>query len=144
VLCYSGASRFSSATHARVWERWYRGEPAVREALDGLRACAYAMRDALRSGDFGAVGATLDANWRWQRALAGEIRTPAMARLEEAARGAGALGAKACGAGAGGCLVFLARAGAEADVARALEKAGGTIVPFTFDEAGVTVWRTGE
>ncbi len=144
VLCYTGASRVSSDTHARVWQAWERGDPGVAKALDGLRACALAMRDALGRGALNDVGAVLSENWRCQRALADGMQTPAMARLEAVAASAGAIGAKACGAGAGGCLVFLSRAGAEADVAHALEAAGGTILPFTFEAGGVVAWEAAE
>jgi len=144
VLCYTGATRFSSDTHARVWDAWHRGEAGVAKALDGLKACALAMREALVRGALADVGAVLSENWRCQQALADGMQTSVMARLEEVAAGAGAIGAKACGAGAGGCLVFLARTGAEADVAHAVEAAGGTVLPFTFDARGVVAWRAGE
>ncbi len=144
VLCYTGASRLSGATHARVWERFAAGEPGVARALDGLRACALQMRAALLRGDLGQVGEVLAENWRCQRRLAEGMQTPGMAALERVAADAGALGGKACGAGAGGCLLFLARAGGEFDLAEALRGAGGTLLPFTFDPNGVVVWQPGE
>ena len=142
VLCYTGASRFSSDTHRRVWEAFDRGEVAVRKALDGLKACALGMRGALEQGDIGAVGTVLTENWQHQQALAEGMRTEDMARLEDVARAAGADGVKACGAGAGGCMVFLARPGREFDVAEALRAAGGTILRFTFDRIGVAAWES--
>lgn len=144
VLCYTGASRFSSETHAGVWQRYAQGDPAVAAALDGLRETALAMRAALLAGDLATVASVMNENWRCQRALAPAMQTPDMARLERVAADAGAVGAKACGAGAGGCLVFLARAGAEFNVAEALRAAGGTILPLTFDTTGVTVWQPDE
>ena len=61
-----------------------------------------------------------------------------VAQIEAAARAAGAIGGKACGAGAGGCLLFVSRAeGAEA-VKAAVQAAGGTLLPISFDFEGVT------
>jgi len=144
VLCYTGASRFSSATHERVWAGYARGEAAIVKALDGLRACGLDMRAALERGDLGQVGSVLAENWRLQQQLADGMRTDAMRRLEDVAKAAGADGAKACGAGAGGCLVFLARPGREFELADALRSAGGTILRFGFDQAGVRSWESVE
>lgn len=144
VLCYTGASRLSGETHRRVWGAFARGESAVVEALDGIRACADGMRAALERGRLTDVGQLLSENWRHQRTLAEGMQTPAMRRLEELAVEAGADGAKACGAGAGGCLVFLARPGHEHDVAEALRGAGATVLPVVFDTAGVRSWEVAE
>jgi len=56
--------------------------------------------------------------------------------------GGGGGGGAACGAGAGGCLVFLARPGRDFDVTEALRGAGGTILKFTFAEEGVAAWES--
>ena len=144
VLCYTGASRLSSDTHQRVWEAFGRGERAIVQALDGLRACALAMRGALQRGALGDVARILDENWACQQALADGMRTPTMEALETVGRAAGADGVKSCGAGAGGCLAFLARPGREAEVAEALRAAGGVILRAGFDMAGVAAWQAAE
>ena len=144
VLCYTGASRFSSATHEKVWAGYARGEKAIVKALDGLRVCGLDMKAALERGDLGQVGSVLAENWRLQQQLAEGMQTDAMRRLEEVAKSAGADGAKACGAGAGGCVVFLARPGREFELAEALHAAGGTILRFAFDQSGVAVWESVE
>jgi D-glycero-alpha-D-manno-heptose-7-phosphate kinase len=144
VLCHTGTSRLSGDTHATVWEAFARGEARVVDALDGLRECALAMREALARGRLGAVASLLSENWRHQQVLAGGMRTPAMERLERVGREAGAEGVKACGAGAGGCLAFLARPGREFDVAEALRAAGGTVLRCGFDATGVVAWEADE
>ncbi len=144
VLCYTGATRFSSETHTRVWAAFDRGERATRLALDGLRACALAMRGALERGDVAQVAGILNENWRHQRALERGMETDTIRRLGEIAFDAGADGMKACGAGAGGCIVLLAKPGREFDVAEALKAAGGTVLRFGFDNSGVTVWEAAE
>jgi D-glycero-alpha-D-manno-heptose-7-phosphate kinase len=144
VLCYSGVSRVSAATHARVWERYAAGDEATRRALDGLRACAVQMRDAVTVGDVARVGEILARNWVHQCALAEGMQTDTMRRLEQAAAAAGAVGCKACGAGSGGCMVFAAAAGRAFAVAEALRAAGGTVLRFAFDGTGVVSWLAGE
>ncbi len=144
VLCYTGVSRLSGETHQRVWRRYGEGDAAVTRALDGLRACAYQMRDAVTAGDIARVGDVLARNWACQRALAEGMETEAMRTLQRAAEAAGAAGGKACGAGAGGCMVFLARAGRAFAVADALRAAGGQVLRFSFDGAGVVSWTAPE
>ena len=144
VLCYTGASRLSAATHEQVWKRYAAGDAAIGRALDGLRACAYAMRDAIAAGDTAQVGALLTRNWELQQALGEGVRTETMDKLERAAAAAGAAGSKACGAGAGGCMVFLARAGRAFAVIEALRAAGGQVLRFSFDAAGVVSWLAPE
>jgi D-glycero-alpha-D-manno-heptose-7-phosphate kinase len=144
VLCYSGASRLSAETHARVWQRYADGDAATVRALDGLRACAFEMRDAVAGGDVARTGEIVARNWAHQLALAEGMRTDAMRALEQAAAGAGAVGGKACGAGSGGCMVFVARAGRAFAVAEALRAAGATVLRFAFDGTGVASWLAEE
>ncbi len=144
VLCYSGVSRLSGEMHAQVWSRYRGGDAATGRALDGLRACAFGMRDALVAGDLPAVAELLSRNWAHQRALGSGMETERMRALERAATAAGAAGCKACGAGAGGCMVFLAKAGQAFAVAEALRRAGGQVLRSAFAESGVVAWAAGE
>jgi D-glycero-alpha-D-manno-heptose-7-phosphate kinase len=107
LLCYTSASRFSGTTIDRVMRAYERGEPAVARALYGLREVAEMMETALASADVAAVGRLLNQNWAHQQALDPHMRTEEMAQLEQAVIGAGALGGKAAGSGAGGCMFFV-------------------------------------
>ena len=139
VLCYTGRSRVSGATIARVMGAYERGDAAVTGALRALRDVAQAMVEALRAADLGRVAALLTENWRHQRQLDPAMCTDEMARLERAVTAAGALGGKAAGAGAGGSMFFVAGndGSAVADAARA---AGATILPVRWAREGVRAW----
>ena len=107
ILCYTGASRFSGGTITRVMAAYERGESAVTGALAALREIAEAMADALEAGELSKVGELLSENWRRQQALDSAMCTEEMSRLEARMREYGALGGKAAGSGAGGCMFFL-------------------------------------
>jgi D-glycero-alpha-D-manno-heptose-7-phosphate kinase len=107
VVCYSGRSRISGDTIARVMRAFESGDPVVRGALFELREIAEAMVAALKQGDVARTGALLSANWVQQQRLDPAMRTEEMAALEAAMRDAGAVGGKAAGAGAGGSMFFL-------------------------------------
>lgn len=138
VLCYTGVSRISGRTITRVIAAYERGEAGVVAALRGMRDIAGEMAVALSAGDLARTGELLSRNWRLQQALDPGMRTEDMARLETAVRAAGAIGGKAAGSGAGGCMFFLApgRASAVAETARA---AGALILPVTWSPDGVRV-----
>jgi D-glycero-alpha-D-manno-heptose-7-phosphate kinase len=139
VLCYTGRSRVSGATIARVMDAYARGDAGVTGALRALRDVAERMAEALRAADLGRVAALLSENWRRQQELDPGMRTDDMARLEVAVTSAGALGGKAAGAGAGGAMFFVAGNDVQA-VAAAAVAAGASVLPVGWAREGVRAW----
>jgi len=136
VICYTGRSRVSGDTIARVMGAYDRGDPAVTGALRQLAELAGEMAGALLAADLARVGRLLSSNWSAQQRLDRQMATPEMVALEQALGAAGALGGKAAGAGAGGCMFFLA--GDDADRIRAAAKVAGAIVlPAGWSSTGV-------
>lgn len=107
LLCYTRASHFSGTTIGRVMRAYEVGNPQVVAALHGLRDVADRMAQALQSADTALIGRLLTENWAHQQALDPRMCTSEMAGLERAMLDAGALGGKAAGSGAGGCMFFL-------------------------------------
>lgn len=107
VLCYTSASHFSGTTIERVMRAYEQGDRKVTAALHGLRDVAEAMANALLTADSVLIGRLLSQNWGHQQALDQRMCTAPMAELERAMLAAGALGGKAAGSGAGGCMFFL-------------------------------------
>lgn len=141
VVVYTGASRVSGETIARVMAAYERGDLPVTQALHAIRETGEAMAGALERGDLTAVGRLLDRNWAAQQQLDRAMCTATMARYEAAARKAGILGGKAVGAGAGGSMLFLAvDAGA---VRRALVAEGAQVIPVAFRKRGWEVQGPG-
>jgi D-glycero-alpha-D-manno-heptose-7-phosphate kinase len=136
VLCYTSASHFSGATIERVMRAYEGGEAKVSSALHGLRHVAEAMTSALRAADFARVGSLLTENWNHQQALDARMCTPEMARLEHAVKEAGALGGKAAGSGAGGCMFFVAPDDPTA-VTEAARRLGVRVLPVRWAMYGV-------
>ena len=56
-----------------------------------------------------------------------------------AARGAGSIGGKVCGAGGGGCLFCFAEPDAIAAVRSALAGAGARVLDFTIEARGLVI-----
>jgi D-glycero-alpha-D-manno-heptose-7-phosphate kinase len=136
LLCYTSASRFSGNTISRVMKAYQRGESKVSRALRGLRAVAEEMTDALLKADSLRVGRLLSKNWEHQLELDPAMRTSTMARVEEAVMSAGALGGKAAGSGAGGCMFFLCQDDPTESI-NAARSQGAEILPVRWARAGV-------
>jgi D-glycero-alpha-D-manno-heptose-7-phosphate kinase len=139
VVCYTGQSRVSGATIARVMARYADGDDRIVGALTEMAIVAETVTMALEEGDVAAFGLLLTRNWALQQQLDEGIRTPAMARLEEAVAAAGVVGGKAAGAGAGGTMFFLADRDYRV-VTRAAREAGATVLPLAWSSEGVRVW----
>lgn len=112
-----------------VRRRW-EAEPARYEALfDRVAEEVKAAREAIARGDVRALGQCMDANHELLREIG--VSAPALDRLVEAARRAGARGAKLSGAGRGGNVVALVEETTADEVEEALRAAGAA-----------HVWRT--
>jgi D-glycero-alpha-D-manno-heptose-7-phosphate kinase len=132
VLCYSGSAHVSGELHARVWDSLKRGEERVLRALRAIRDSVGPARDALVRGDLDELAELMSVNREQSRRLDPGLVTPEMDVLFGDAARAGAAGSKACGAGGGGCLVFLCRPGSSVAVVAALEGRDGRVIPFRF------------
>ena len=86
------------------------------------------MRTALTAGDWARVAEVMRAAYPNRKRLAPNITTPHMESLVEKALANGAVAAKVCGAGGGGCLAFLCEDGARESVERALSSQEGAEV----------------
>ena len=142
VLCYSGQSRLSGDTNQKMISAYEAGEPTVVDAMRSVKRIAGDMYRALLEEDLDWFAELLNEEWEARGKLHSEVVTPKMAQMRDAAMQAGAAGGKVCGAGGGGCMLFLAEPDQEAPVRKALEGTGGHILDFSFDTRGLQVWQT--
>jgi D-glycero-alpha-D-manno-heptose-7-phosphate kinase len=85
------------------------------------------------------VGRQISLEWAHRKALAPGVATPTVDRMLAAARAAGAVGGKLCGAGGGGCLFCLAEPADVPAVRAALAAAGASLMDFGVDQHGLEV-----
>ncbi|MEJ5241550.1 MAG: mevalonate kinase [Anaerolineales bacterium] len=116
-------TRQAVADVRRLWE----AEPARFEALfDRIGEIVAQARQALEAGDAPRVGALMNANHAILQELT--VSSPVLDALVEAARRAGAWGAKLSGGGRGGNMIALVEAARAGEVAEALRAAGAQSV----------------
>jgi len=104
-------------------------DPEARQTLDALGAIAPRMEKALVAGDLDAVGALMND------VHAGLVRlglsTPKLDAIAQAARDAGAQGAKLSGSGGGGVVIALTTREKAGNIAKHMQEAGATSVTYT-------------
>ena len=138
VLVYTGASHVSGSIHADIHASYADPEGQTQAVLHGMRRVACESAEALAAGDLDAWGRLLSENWAHHQRLHASCGSERLDRFYEAAR-PHVTGGKTCGAGGGGCILFLARPGSRSALERALERLGGELLPFCIDFDGLRV-----
>jgi D-glycero-alpha-D-manno-heptose-7-phosphate kinase len=143
LLHYTGIAHFSGTNNWEMYKRQLDGKRKVHKGFDRIAQSAMEMEKALMAGDFRAAGAALDHEWQNRKTLIAGISTPEIEAAIAAATGAGAWAGKVCGAGGGGCIVFLLPPEAREDVRRSLAEVPGRVLEATPVPHGLTVERSG-
>lgn len=143
VLAFTGKPRNSGINNWEVTKLHIDGDKAVIRNFARIAEISHAMRGALESGDWAGTAKLLRDEWKHRKSNAPAISTEVIDHLIAAARKAGAVAAKVCGAGGGGCVVFLCEPGAKQGVAELIEREGNgfhvRVLPVRVAAKGVTV-----
>jgi D-glycero-alpha-D-manno-heptose-7-phosphate kinase len=140
IICYTGEPRLSGINNWEMFKTHIDGDPVLFRLFEGIRDSAAAMKSALASGDWPGVADVMRAAYPNRKRLAPNITTPHMERLVETALASGALAAKVCGAGGGGCIAFLCEEGAKASVESALAaEEGAEVLEWSFARDGLVI-----
>jgi D-glycero-alpha-D-manno-heptose-7-phosphate kinase len=140
TLYDSGAAHSSGMNNWEIFRARMEGDRGVAASLEDVAAAARDMADAAEASDFPAMGRALASEWEARRRLAPVVSSPGVAKAIEAAVAAGAWGGKACGAGGGGCVAFLAPADRTPKVREALGRLdGGRVLLVAAENRGLTV-----
>lgn len=139
VLAYTGEPRNSGINNWEVTKAHVDGNKNVRKNFDRIAAIANGMRYALERQDWKDAGRLLREEWSFRRKNAPGITTPLIDRLVDATRRIGSSGAKVCGAGGGGCVLFLVEPDAKQRVAELIEREGAQVLDVTVAPRGVRI-----
>ncbi len=139
VLAYTGVPRNSGINNWEVMKAHIDGDKNVHKNFDKIAAIANGMRSAVSSRDWKEAGRLLREEWANRRKNAPGITTPLIDRLIDVTRRAGSTGAKVCGAGGGGCVLFLVEPDAKQRVAALIETEGAQVLDVKVAPKGVRV-----
>jgi D-glycero-alpha-D-manno-heptose-7-phosphate kinase len=141
ALAYTNASRNSGINNWDVTKRHIDGDQGVQRSFARIRDIAASMRAALERRDWAEVGRQIAAEWDNRKQLAPGVTTPEIDAMLDAARKAGAIGGKVCGAGGGGCLFCFGEPEVIPAVRDALAAAGARVLDFTIEPRGLVIDR---
>jgi D-glycero-alpha-D-manno-heptose-7-phosphate kinase len=140
VLAYTGAPRKSGINNWEVFKSHINGDRKVFRNFERISEIARAMHHALVRGEWNEVARLLREEWKLRRSNAPGITTPLIDKLVAVATRHGGQAAKACGAGGGGCAIFLVEKGAASRVATAIGDNGGHVLPLQIARDGVRLF----
>ena len=139
VLAYTAKPRNSGINNWEVTKAHIDGDRRVWRNFERIAAIANGMRLALEKSDWKEAARLLREEWSFRKTNAPGITTPQIDHLVEVTRKAGARAGKVCGAGGGGCVVFLCEPDAKARVAAVIEAEGGRVLDVRIAPKGVSV-----
>lgn len=141
AVCYTGEPRNSGTNNWEITKRHIDGDTELFDIFEGIRDDARNLRNALLANDWNDVGEILKAAHPHRKRLSPNITTQHMDDLIEKAMRNGAIAAKVCGAGGGGCIAFFCEDGRRTDVEKALagEEEGTQVLDWTLCREGLTV-----
>ncbi len=122
VIGDTGIRSPTSEAVSAVRQAWELDQPRYEQLFNAAGSIAREGRKAIETGGTDALGPLMDENHALLQQM--DVSCPELDRLVEAARAAGALGAKLSGAGRGGSMIALVLSEVANDVASALAKAG--------------------
>ena len=112
----------------------------VVDALDRSKNLAIEMKNALLKGNLDDFGVQLDEAWHHKKRFSSKISNKKIDEMYETAKKYGAIGGKISGAGGGGYMTLFCEFDKKHIVAEKLEKMGGKVINFQFDNDGLQFW----
>lgn len=131
LLLYTGIDRKAAEVLKSL-----RG-PIATTYLSRIHSLASLVMGNIDEVTVNSLAQALNLTWEFKRNIK-DVSSDKLDNQYHAARTAGALGGKLCGAGAGGCWFFIVLPDRRAAVKRAL---GLTEIPFCVSEAGIKDWK---
>jgi len=141
VLCYTGKPRQSGINNWEVTKRTVDGDRKTIGHLKKIQQAARDMENVLCNRSLEKMAPVFSQEWKARKALAPGISTPQMDGLIRSAMRKGALAAKVCGAGGGGCVAFIVKKDSKERVQEELRQQGGQVLDFRFVRRGLRVQR---
>ena len=140
LLAYVGGGHFTNELLQRQQQGYTSKRTETVEALDATKRLAIAMKNELVRGNIDEMGRLLDEGWELKKQFTEGISNPHVDQIYHQARAAGALGGKLVGAGGGGFLLLFCDFARRAQVAKVLQAAGGSVMDFSLESAGLQTW----
>lgn len=139
VLVYSGKSRNSGINNWGVMKDFLDGNKEVQGHMKAIQEAAMDLEVALKTGRFDEAARAIEYEMEARKKLAPTITTPEIDEMIAFAKENGAKAAKICGAGGGGCVMFMTAPTEKYNLIKKLRDRGTQIIDFHVDSDGLSV-----
>jgi D-glycero-alpha-D-manno-heptose-7-phosphate kinase len=139
LLVYTGVPRKSGINNWEVFKAYVSGDKRVVKNCDHIAEISKAMYRAISKPDWSEVARLIREEWKFRRSNYSNISTPLIDKLITVASKAGSRAAKVCGAGGGGCVIFMVKDGARERVTQAIRMNGGQVLQCNVAPTGLLV-----
>ena len=139
VLCYTGQPHHSGINNWSVYKKTIDGNVETLKSLSRIAEVTRGMEKQLAQGRLTRFEHWFNEEWKARKALAPGISTSKIDRMILAAKKKGALAAKVCGAGGGGCIAFFVPPNKRESIIQTLQDHGGNVLSFKFVSRGLRV-----
>lgn len=143
VICYTGEPRNSGTNNWEITKAHIDGDREIFSIFDSIRDTAVTVRKNILSKEWTALGNALRDAHPNRKRLSPNMTTPQMDLLIEKALENGAVAAKVCGAGGGGCIAFFCEEGGKQRVEEVLASMeGAEVLSWNICKDGVLLNET--
>ena len=142
ILCYTGKTHISAEIQKEVLLNYDKID--YQEGMNLLKLLTDDLRDILVKDDkknLNEFGRTLHLAWVAKKQISNKITNQEIEKLYMYSLQNGANGGKLLGAGGGGFLLLFVEPLKRMELILKLQKIGGEIVDFRFENTGVISWR---
>lgn len=144
AVCYTGEPRNSGTNNWEITKRHIDGDNELFDIFEGIRDGSLRLREAMLAADWDAVGEILRDAHPLRKRLSPHITTPHMDDIIDTALANGAIAAKVCGAGGGGCIAFFCEDGKRGSVEQAIAQMEGVeVLDWQLNTEGLNVQTSG-
>jgi D-glycero-alpha-D-manno-heptose-7-phosphate kinase len=139
LLFYTGEPHISGNMVKEQVKSYIEHKDKSKKFLDKLKDLAYQMRDSLISEDFEGFGELLSEDLKYKTEFNPLLTTDYMKELNNLILNNGGIGGRVCGAGGGGCMIWLVRPNSKKKLSELLLNKQGTLIEFEFTDKGLEI-----
>jgi D-glycero-alpha-D-manno-heptose-7-phosphate kinase len=142
ICCYSGKSRASAINNWEIFKGIYDRDQKLIDRMKEIGEVAAACATAVKSKEWNKVIESSHAEWLLRCKLWPAIETTETRAIDTAAKQAGAIFTRVCGAGGGGVMAVFAPQDRVQSVCQSMTAAGGQVLDVTVGGPGLSVSAT--
>lgn len=139
ILFYTGEPHVSGNLVKEQVKSYIERKNGAKKSLDELKKIALEMRDCVLEENIDLFGKLLSKDLVVKSTFNPLLVTNYMRELNELIMKNGGLGGRVCGAGGGGCMIWLVSPNKKEQVISVLNQKAGKIVDYNFENKGITI-----